>query len=82
MKKKLLERFSVLKKALPYAMKQKGIFIAYIILNVILTVMGALVPLLSAQQLLKLTDGFLNDLFKISLLILGMEILMNIIRYF
>ena len=82
MKKKILEKFSVLKKALPYAMKQKGIFIAYIILNIILTVMGALVPLLSAQQLLKLTDGFLNDLFKISLLILGMEILMNIIRYF
>ena len=82
MKKKFIERFNVLKKALPYAMKQKGIFIAYIILNIILTVMGALVPLLSAQQLLKLTDGLLNDLFKVSLLILGMEIVMNVIRYF
>lgn len=82
MKKKFLERFKVLKKALPYAVKQKGIFITYIVLNIILTVLGALIPLLSAQQLLKLTDGLLNDLFKVSLLILGMEIVMNVIRYF
>ena len=82
MKKKFLERFKVLKKALPYAVKQKGIFITYIVLNIILTILGALIPLLSAQQLLKLTDGLLNDLFKVSLLILGMEIVMNVIRYF
>ena len=82
MKKKFLERFKVLKKALPYAAKQKGIFITYIVLNIILTILGALIPLLSAQQLLKLTDGLLNDLFKVSLLILGMEIVMNVIRYF
>ena len=48
MKKKFLERFKVLKKALPYAVKQKGIFITYIVLNIILTILGALIPLLSA----------------------------------
>lgn len=82
MKKKFLERFSVLKKALPYAMKQKGIFIAYIFLNILMCVLGAVVPLFTAQQLLKLTDGLLNDLFKISILVLGIQMMMNIIRYF
>jgi len=82
MKKKFLERFKVLKKALPYAAKQKKIFITYIFLNILMCVLGAVVPLFTAQQLLKLTDGLLNDLFKISVLVLGIQMMMNIIRYF
>lgn len=82
MKKKFVERFNVLKKALPYAAKHKKIFISYILLNIILCVLGAVVPLLTAKQLIKLTDGLLNDLVKISILILGIQLFMNIIRYF
>ena len=82
MKKKFFERFKVLKKALPYAAKQKKIFITYIFLNILMCVLGAVVPLFTAQQLLKLTDGLLNDLFKISVLVLGIQMMMNIIRYF
>ena len=82
MKKKFFERFKVLKKALPYAAKQKKIFITYIFLNILMCVLGAVVPLFTAQQLLKLTDGLLNDLFKISILVLGIQMMMNIIRYF
>ena len=82
MKKKFVERFKVLKKALPYAAKHKKIFISYIFLNIILCVLGAVVPLLTAKQLIKLTDGLLNDLVKISILILGIQLFMNIIRYF
>ena len=71
-----------IKKAFYYAKKQKKEFILYFIANILLAILGAIVPLLAANQLLKLTDGLLGDLFLISLVILGMEISVNFCRFF
>ena len=81
MKKKLSERLSLLKKVLPYALKEKNKFIFYCILNVIICSLGAIVPLLSATQLIKLTDGLFEELLIISGLILGIQIFMNALSY-
>lgn len=83
MKKKFnLDKIKVLKQALPYAFRYKKYFIPYIIISTILCALGAVVPMMSAQQLLKLTDGLLNQLLSLSILILGMQIFMNALRYF
>ena len=67
-----------LKKAFKYAKKQKKVFIYYFVANVFLAVIGAIVPLLSAKELLVLTDGFLKDLLFISILVLCVELSRNI----
>lgn len=67
-----------LKKAFKYAKKQKKAFIYYFVANVFLAVIGAIVPLLSAKELLVLTDGFLKDLLFISILVLCVELSRNI----
>ena len=82
MKKKLKDKLLVLRKALPYAVKQKKHFIMYVICNIFMCVLGAVIPLFTAKQLLKLTDGLLNELLFISIFILGIQLLMNVIRYF
>ena len=82
MKKKLKDKLLVLRKALPYAVKQKKHFIMYVICNIFMCVLGAVIPLFTAKQLLKLTDGLLRELLFISLFILGIQLLMNVIRYF
>lgn len=83
MKKKFnFERLKVLKQALPYALRYKKYFIPYIITSTLICFLGAVVPMMTAQQLLKLTDGLLNQLLSLSILILGMQIFMNVLRYF
>lgn len=70
-----------LKKSFQYAKKQKKEFILYFISNIFLAIIGAIAPLLSANQLLKLTDGVLNQLLIISLVILGVELSRNICNF-
>lgn len=70
-----------LKMSFRYAKNQKKEFILYFIFNVLLAVIGAVAPLLSAKQLLKLTDGLLNELFIISIVILVIELSRNICNY-
>ena len=67
-----------LKLVLKYAKKNKGKLYLYCIFNIILTIIGAITPLISAKQLLKLTNGLLDQLLQFSLLILIIEIIRNI----
>ncbi len=69
---------SNLKNAFKYAKKQKKVFIFYFLANICLAVIGAVVPLLSARELLFLTDGLLKNLFYLSLIILMVELSRNI----
>lgn len=77
-KKKDYNLWTNLKLSFKYAKNQKKEFILYFIFNVMLAVIGAIAPLLSAKQLLKLTDGFLKELLAISFLILIIEISRNL----
>ena len=77
-----LLKLYVLKKALPYALKEKNRFILYCILNIMICILGAIVPLLTATQLIKLTDGLFQELLLISSLILGIQLFMNSLSYF
>ena len=81
MKKRLRESINALKKALPYALKEKKRFIVYCILNILLSILGAVGPLLTAQQLIKLTDGLFNELLSLSLIILIVGLIMNLLSY-
>ena len=77
-KKGKKEKSNNLKNAFKYAVKQKKSFIFYFIANVFLAIIGAIAPLLSAKELLVLTDGFLKDLLFISILVLCVELSRNI----
>lgn len=63
-----------LKLSLKYAKKQKKYFILYFIFNILLAGFGAVIPMLSAQQLLKLTNGLLKELLIVSGVILLFEV--------
>ena len=71
-----------LKLMMKYAKKQKKEFIIYFIFNIILTILGAIKPLIEAQQLLKLTNNLLNQLFIVSTILLIIEITKNLSAYF
>lgn len=79
--KKEYNLWSNLKKSFKYAKKFKKEFILYFVFNILLAVIGAVAPLLSAKQLLKLTDGILNELLVISVVILIVELSRNICNY-
>lgn len=70
-----------LKLSYKYAKYQKKEFILYFIANIFLAVIGAVAPLLSAKQLLKLTDGFLDELIFISVIIFVIEVSNNICSF-
>ena len=71
-----------LKKAFKYAKKQKKEFFLYFIANILLCVIGAIAPLLTAKQLLNLTDGLLKQLLIISFAVLAIELFRNISNFF
>lgn len=70
-----------LKMSFRYAKSHKKEFILYFIFNVLLAIIGAVAPLLTAKQVLKLTDGLLNELFIISIVILLIELSRNVCNY-
>lgn len=80
--KKNYNAWNNLVKSFKYAKKQKKEFILYFIANISLAVIGAIAPLLSAKQLLKLTNGLLDELLIISLLVFIVEIARNLGHFF
>jgi len=70
-----------IKLSFKYAKKQRKEFILYFFFNILLAIIGAIVPLLSAKQLLKLTDGLLNELLVFSFLILIFELSRNVCNF-
>ena len=70
-----------LKKIYYYARQQKKIFLGYVISKVFLAVLGIVSPLLMAKELTFLTDGLLDQLLKVALMIFVVDILTSIGYY-
>lgn len=80
--KKEYNAWNNLKKAFFYAKKQKKEFILYFIANIVLAIIGAIAPLFTAKQLLKLTDGLLGELVLVSFAVFAIEIFRNLGHFF
>lgn len=76
-----IETFQNLKKTWYYAKNQKKNLTWYFIASLCLSIIGAIIPVLAAQQILKLSNNLLEELFYISLIILGSEILRNVFSF-
>ncbi len=71
-----------LKKAYKYAKNYKKEFLIYFVANIILAILGAILPLLSAQELLKITDGLLSQLLLVATIVFILEVTTNFCRFF
>ena len=84
--KKIKSNFKELKTNLKmswyFVKEEKLYFILLAILSLVLAGIGFILPLFSAQLLLKLTDGLLKDLMLVAIIIFFIEIFRNIIAYF
>lgn len=75
------ETWKNIKLSYKYAKRQKKYIILYAICSIVICAIGILVPFLSAQQLVKLTNSVYTQLLGISFIIFLVEILRNIIHY-
>jgi len=75
------ETLKNIKVAYNFAKKQKKYIILYGLCSIILCAVGVLSPLLSAKQLIKLTDSLFLQLLGISFILFLVEILRNFINY-
>ena len=80
-KKSLKGSWSYLKKTYCFAKKDKKYLIYFIIGCIFYSIISILAPLLSAKQIVALTDQTWEQLFLITLAILGIEIFRNLDRY-
>ena len=84
--KKIKNNFKELKINLKmswyFVREEKLYFIILVILSLMLAGLSFIIPMLSAQLLLKLTDGLLKDLMLVAIIIFFIEILRNVILYF
>ena len=84
--KKIKNNFKELKTNLKmswyFVREEKLYFIILVILSLMLAGLSFIIPLFSAQLLLKLTDGLLKDLMLVAIIIFFIEILRNVILYF
>lgn len=84
--KKIKNNFKELKTNLKmswyFVREEKLYFIILVILSLMLAGLSFIIPMLSAQLLLKLTDGLLKDLMLVAIIIFFIEILRNVILYF
>ena len=80
--KKIKNNFKELKTNLKmswyFVREEKLYFIILVILSLMLAGLSFIIPMLSAQLLLKLTDGLLKDLMLVGIIIFFIEILRNV----
>lgn len=81
-KKSLKGTWTYLKKTYTFAKKDKKYLIYFILGCILYSTISIIAPLLSAKQIIALTNETWKQLFLITLVILGIEILRNIDRYF
>lgn len=70
-----------LKFAWQYTKRQKLKIFSFIFINIITIVIGVFLPILSAKQIVELTNNSFEQLVLITLVILGIEWIRNIINY-
>ena len=81
-KKDFKELKTNLKMSWYFVREEKLYFIILVILSLMLAGLSFIIPMLSAQLLLKLTDGLLKHLMLVGIIIFFIEILRNVILYF
>ena len=77
-KVKLSNIFNYLKKTYQYAKQDKKYLFFFLIGSILLSVINVVAPLLSARQILYLTNEFCTQLFAVTLLIFGTEVCRNV----
>lgn len=75
------ETLKNIKKSYSYAKDSKKNFIFYIIASIILCIIGAIIPIYGAKQILSLSDGLLDQLIGASIIVFVFEILRNTTRF-
>lgn len=70
-----------LKFAWQYTKKQKLKLISFIFINLLTIVIGVVLPILSARQIVELTNNSLEQLALTTLVILGVEMTRNVLNY-
>lgn len=75
------ETFKNIKKSYHYAKESKKNFIYYIIFSVILCVIGAIVPIFTAKQILNISNGIWNQLFYSTVALFALEIMRNTFNF-
>ena len=65
-----------------FVREEKLYFVLIVFLSILLAGIGFIIPLLSAQLLLKLTDGLLKDLMIVAIIMFSVEMLRNVVTYF
>ena len=81
-KKDFKELKTNLKMSWYFVKEEKLYFILIIFLSLILAGIGFIIPLFSAQLLLKLTDGLLKELLVVAIIMFFIEMLRNVVTYF
>jgi ABC-type multidrug transport system fused ATPase/permease subunit len=76
------ETFQNLKRTWKYARKNKKTLFSYLIFTVLLSIIGAILPIITAKVLINITSGNFKELIIISGIIFVIEISRNIISYF
>lgn len=76
------ETINNIKYSWKYAKKNKVNLFGYIFFTIVLCIIGAITPMLSAKELLKLSNSLWTELKNVALFILFVEITRNIVKYF
>lgn len=80
-KLKLSDFFRYIKYSYKYSKEGKLYLFIVFITNILLTIVSIVVPILSAQEIIKLTDGAWKELAIIALVLFGLEIFRRICQY-
>lgn len=70
-----------LKLTWKYTKTQRIKILSFLILNIITIIIGIILPILSANQIIQLTNNSLEQLVYITLVVFGIEVLRNIVDY-
>jgi len=79
---KYKETYINLKKTWKYAKKNSKPLFGYLVCSIVLSVISAVIPIISAKVLLSLTGGKFKELVLVSSIVFAIEISRNLFRYF
>lgn len=79
---KYRETFLNLKRTWKYAKNNRKTLFGYLVFSIFLSVISAVIPIITAKVLLSLTDGNFSELIFISCIVFLIEISRNAFRYF
>lgn len=75
------ETLKNIKRSYHFAKESKKNFIYYLIGTILLCIIGAIIPIYGAKQILSLSDGLLNQLMYATLFVFAFEVLRNFMRF-